>query len=81
MEEKTIWLTEEGAFEGPYGFAFRIGDRVRLKSEGSEGIVKNAKCEGDMGTTGGVVEITYHIEMDDGKVREVPMIALERAVM
>ncbi len=46
---------------------------------GSEGIVKNAKLEGDLGSTGGAIQITYYVENDDGEVIEIPMKGLEKA--
>ena len=76
MEEKIVWLTDYNA-EQDYPFIFKVGERVRSKTDRRRGVVKNAKFEGQAG--GGAFDITYHIETDDGEVTELPILDLEKA--
>jgi hypothetical protein len=77
VKEVTVWLTDQNAHAN-YPFLHQIGERVKSRVDGREGIVKNAKFVG-ADHPGGAFEITYDIQTDSGDRLQISMVALEKA--
>jgi hypothetical protein len=80
MREVTVWLTDDNA-NGSYPFIHQLGKRLRSRTTGLEGIVKNAKFVGAEQPTGGSYTVTYQIETDDGVTVLIPDFDLEPTVV
>jgi hypothetical protein len=75
MDEVTIRLTDDDAFAN-YPFLFKIGERVRSRTDRREGSVENATFIGK--PNGGAFQITYEVRVDDIGVMRYPMADLEK---
>ncbi|HYX30886.1 MAG TPA: hypothetical protein VE863_20275 [Pyrinomonadaceae bacterium] len=77
MDDVTIHLTDENAIAN-YPFLFKVGDRVRSRTDGREGAVENATFVGPPPSAGGAFQITYEVRVDDIGVMRYAMADLEK---
>jgi hypothetical protein len=77
MNDVTVQLTEENAY-AKYPFLYNVGQRVRSRVNGREGIVENATFVG-ADHPGGAFQITYNVRLGDGTQTRVSMVDLENA--
>ena len=70
-------MTDQNA-NANYPFLHQIGERVKSRVDGREGVVTNATFVG-ADHPGGAFEITYDIQTDSRDTVQIPMVALEKA--
>jgi hypothetical protein len=76
MTEVTVRLTDQNA-NANYPFLHQIGELVKSRVDGREGVVTNATFVG-ADHPGGAFEITYDIQTDNGDIVQIPLIELEK---